>query len=148
MRITRFVNAFVGEEFLWIFILFIGGITGMITMFLAGRKYGSGVALFPYVGAFLFLIIFGVSSKLVDCWATRVFRRKFGFKPSFYNETKVMQKLKELAIEMNNRLKYEQARKKKKNIKKKFWSMCRLAKAFGFPVFKSWKTHAYSKFHF
>ncbi len=146
MKMVRFARVVLRSEFAF----GAGCIIGIVVMILSILKYGELVALALYI---TFLLVVGTLLELISRWAERRFIAKFCLLPRSRNEKEILEKLKKLAIWLGRELKNadEIVPLKLKNsvireLKNSFWSMWRLAKAMGFPVFKSWKTHAQIRF--
>ena len=96
--------------------------------------------------------IVALLSKLIYNWASKRFLACFRL-PAYTDEKNILEKLRKLAVWLGEELAisdtigYVEVRKSRVRFaKKRFWSMWRLAKAMGFPVFKSWWTHAQVRF--
>lgn len=146
MKMVRFARVVLWSEF----VFFAGSIVGIVIMILSILKYGEVVAVALYV---VFLVVVGVLFEEISRWAERRFIAKFCLLPRSRNEKEVLEKLRKLAVWLGRELKNADnivppglKNSVIRELKNSFWSTWRLAKAMGFPVFKSWKTHAQIKF--
>ena len=150
---VRFANIVLESAFGLFFVLFVGGIVGVVVMILGTPKYGEVTGLALFVIPIIFLVVVGVPLRLISRWAERIFIAKFRLLPRSRNEKEILKKLKEIALwleeefeKADETLDKEAAEWRIRRAKNRFWSMWRLAKALDFPVFKSWKAHARIKF--
>lgn len=156
MRITRFA-LFMADQGSWtpFFYLLIATVFLVLGLgfFLVKFKLivDASFAFVIYSPLIVVAIIASICKRTRD-WGFERFEACFRLSV-YTDEKKVLEKLRELAIWLGEELTIIDTTtdlKEKKNkvrfAKKRFWRIWRLAKAMGFPVFKSWKIHAQIKF--
>lgn len=142
MKLTRFA-CFMVKERDW---------TPLINLLLVAMFLSLGLAfLFGSSICSTITVVVGIialASRLIYDWAYKRFLVCFALTPST-NEKNILELLRKLALwlgeefEESDEMTDLSARTERvKFAKNRFWSMWRLAKAMGFPVFKSWRTHA------
>lgn len=146
MKLTRFACFIVKEERDWTPFNFL-----LIAIFLS---LGFAILFGSSIGGMITVVIsvVALASKLIYNWACKRFLACFCLSADT-DEKNILEKLRELAVwleeefeKADETLDKEAAEWKIQRAKNRFWSMWRLTKAMGFPVFKSWKTHAKVKF--
>jgi hypothetical protein len=156
-RFTRF-SCFVAEEGSWklmepllliaVFVsIGLGFIFKLSEIGLNQRVICIVIAVSPLVAVVVFWFICYSKYK----WACKLFVKKFDFWPYLCREMDVLKKLKKIALELEKEFKKSETIEdldERTNFiliaKGKFWPMWDLAKAFGFPVFQSWRIHAHT----
>lgn len=159
MKLTRFVR-FIKKggdcsPLLFLFFIALCLSNGLAILFEGGKNI---VFVAIAVSPLVVVVIIALVSKLVYNWACKRFVACFALsilttKTPYCDEREVLEKLRKLAIWLGRELKNADnivgpglKNSVIRKLKNEFWSMWRLAKAMGFPVFKSWKTHAQIKF--
>jgi len=159
MKLTRFARFMYAEGnwtpfiyLLLVAIFLVAGLGLLLADYYTSERIIGIVYVILYFSSFITVGIPALVSKLIYNWACKRFVACFRL--SVYTDEKnVLEKLRELAVwleeefeKADETLDKEAAEWKIQRAKNRFWSMWRLTKAMGFPVFKSWKTHAKVKF--
>lgn len=154
LKLTRFAHLAVEKEkfgtlmfFLMLFSLIV--VAGLCVLLY--EKLECLIYLIVVFSPFYVIALVGSVCKWIDEWAYGVFFRNFGFPPTLNRDIEMLGRLKELALELEKAFEESETiedlneRSSFTRIAKdRFWSMWNLAKAFGFPVFCHWHTHAHT----
>ena len=148
-KVLTFVNV-VMKENSWSFSILFIAIAGMLSfgltfIFLQGHI---GV-LMPFSPFILLAVLIRICARIHN-WGYWLFSRRFNFTPDFKSaekEKKMLKELKQLSRKTLKELSCADAgnplyQGREVEIKADFWSVWRLAKAFGYPVFRSMKLHS------